>query len=133
MKQHLTLEEEIKKFGRFVTAKSLGIDVFEERTEHGELIRAYITSKALGGLICQSLEDTWTPCYPEKKNYPLKGRWFSPGRKRLPLKKCIRAVMDPDKYLKGVDEPGRQTAIKRAENLRNPLRAAALIAIMEKY
>lgn len=75
---------ETEKIMKFFADKKINVEIYREHyserdPEGHEPFRAYITSKPLGGLLAVNNGDGWLPAFPEKPNYPIKGRWFSPN------------------------------------------------------
>lgn len=127
------LAKEIEK--NLHTWEKLGIDCFGEHKtgEPDKPHRAYLCSKVLGGTLANNNGEGWIPIYPaEKENYPVKGKWFSPGSrtwKPTDWKTAVIASLDPGTY-QGMDEVGQKTAIDRAAELRDPFRAQVVIAMI---
>lgn len=118
----------------FFSSKNITAEVFKEHPSGNpdEPHRLYISSKSLGGLLAASNSDGgWLPIFPEKPNYPLKGRWYAPSRfHRMNWREALKASLRPEDYDFG-DPVGNRTARERAKKLRHPLRAAAMIALLE--
>jgi len=75
----MNLNHELTKIESVIRRHKLNIDVYKEHIAHEpqNITRLYVTCKSLGGLLLSNSGDGWTPCFPEKPNYPFKGKWFS--------------------------------------------------------
>ena len=105
----------------------------EDRSRIGEIVRLYITSPSLGGTLAVNHGDGWIPIFPEKENYPMKGKWLSPVKWISPeWRECVCAALLPDQYLStSVMGALYSGAIDRAAKLRHPFRAIAAAAILK--
>ena len=130
------LNQQCQEIYDWFASKNIDVDVFKEHPvgEPKNVIRGYISSKALGGLLAQSIDDLWIPVYPEKPNYPMKHKWYGSTKFKTDWKTAIKAALFPERFLKKVDETGFKTAIDRAGKLRSHIQSAVLCAILEdKY
>lgn len=116
----------------------LSIECFKEHhTGEGKRpFRAYLTSKILGGTLAVTYGgDGWSPVYPEKPNYPIKGRWFSPNTiqwKPTTWERAVMAALDPVNYTCFANIEAYETAKARAAKLRHQLRALGVIAMIKE-
>ncbi len=97
----MDLNHESNKIKKIIQGGNLNIKIFSEHitNEPQNITRLYITSKSLGGLLLCNNGDGWTPCYPVKKNYPIKGNWFSPSTiKENDWIKAMLIKLDPNSY-----------------------------------
>ncbi len=130
------LQKEIDEILEWFKSQSLDIDIYKEGYESkpaNEPFRAYITCKVLGGTLLTNHGQGWIPIYPVEQNYPMKKTWYSPGDrtwKPTTWQSALKACLDPKNYLHA-DSVGQKTAEHRAEKLRDPFRAACLLAILD--
>lgn len=113
----------------------LGIDCYTEHREgqEDEPYRAYLTSRALGGLLAQTVDGGWVPAYPDKPNYPIKGKWYSPSKREFNPKHwrhAVIAALDPALHNFG-SELGERLSRERAAKLRDYFRAQIVIALIK--
>ena len=131
-----------------IEAAGISLELFEEKvagtdspdkSRIGEIVRMYITSLPLGGTLAVNHGEGWFPTFPEKPNYPIQGKWYSPALRKIYAAKqswhdaVIDALM-PER-LSCQDRLDREVAlycVKRAQKLRHPLQAAAAVAILTK-
>lgn len=116
----------------------LGIDCFAEHPEGkpNEPHRLYLTSKTLGGTLAVNHGEGWLPLWPEKKNYPIKGR-FTGWSKQLgwthtEWMDAVSAALDPQPYLDSINQGFARIAKERAAALRDFFRAQVVIAIIKR-
>lgn len=129
-----TLNQEIEN--NLETWAKLGIDCFKEHPvdEPEKPYRAYLTSKTLGGTLAVNHGEGWIPIYPEKPNYPMKGRWYSPGSRWLKKESgnwehAITEALNP---IQQHDSTVLFNSAKdRAVKLRDPFRAQVIIALIK--
>ena len=117
-----------------VDALGLPLEVIQQETGSREVIRLYLTSKSLGGLLAVNHGEGWIPCYPDRPNYPYRGTWYSPSRPDWPptgdWRSAVCAALIPLDYWKNKPHTTQCIAIQRAERLRPQLRAAAVVALI---
>mgnify|MGYP001566258610 CR=1 FL=1 len=132
------LTQEAQAVDRDVTALGLPLEVFQQETGSREVIRLYLTSQSLGGLLAVNHGEGWVPCYPERPNYPYHGTWYSPGHQDwtpTDWKTAVMAALNPpDPWSQGSHphHPLKRLAVDRAQALRHPLRAAMAAAIIRQ-
>ena len=128
-----------------IESAGISLELFEEKvagtdspdkSRIGEIVRMYITSLPLGGTLAVNHGEGWFPVFPEKPNYPIKGKWYSPASRKIYTAKQLwhDAVIDalaPER-LSIFDTIGSKIAVERAQKLRHPLQAAAAVAILTK-
>ena len=121
---------------KLLAAAGIPGDVYSEHpiNQPGKPVRLYVTSRRLGGLLIANHGDGWLPIYPERPNYPMRGRWYSPSSRVFPAadwRDALKACLNPVRFLR-VDEVGQRTAEQRAAKLRPQLLAAVVIALLEE-
>lgn len=97
------------------------------------IIRMYVTSPTCGGLLAQNNGEGWFPCWPEKPNYPMKGRYYADARNTFEdWRDAVAEAVRPKSCENGryTDALGARVAVERAAQLRDPFRAAALLAVI---
>ena len=130
------LTKEARTTQQEVDALGLPLEVIQQETGSREVIRLYLTSRSLGGLLAVNHGEGWIPCYPNVPNYPYKNTWYSPGRPDWPptgdwkLAACT-ALIPPAEWQDGM-HPLKLLAVDRARALRHPLRAAMAVAIIQQ-
>ena len=119
-----------------VTALGLPLEVIQQETGSREVIRLYLTSRSLGGLLAVNHGEGWIPCYPSVPNYPYQNTWYSPGRTDWPptgdWKPAVVAALVPPADWQDSMHPLKRLAVDRARSLRHPLRAAMAAAIIQQ-
>ncbi len=131
------LQKEIDEILQWFKTQNLDIDIYKqgyEKKPADEPFRAYICCKILGGTLLVNHGDGWIPIYPEKPNYPMKGKWYGPSTHTwtpAPWRTALKACLDPAAYLHA-DDVGQKTAEKRAIILRDPFRTAVILAILRE-
>ncbi len=130
----ITFNDEIKDIESFIKKHRLDIDIYKETIENQKIIRFYVTSKVLGGLLISSSEPgIYNPCFPEKPNYPIKGKWYSPGHEKdiYPTwKAALKAALCPEKYFKSKVLTFKKLAIERSVKLRDKLRVSVMLSLL---
>src|SRR3972149_4284450 len=132
-------QEYRNRVAKEIESANIGLELLPElvsdspdKSEIGSCIRVYIISEPLGGTLAGNHGEGWIPIYPECPNYPLKGRWYSPGSARyIPRESWRDAVIDalqPGRIIEDLGHLGQrkstEVAIERAAKLRHPFRAA---------
>ena len=130
----LYLPKEAQTVQQAVDRIGLPLEVIQQETGSREVIRLYLTSKSLGGLLAVNHGEGWIPCYPARPNYHYHGTWYSPGRPDWPptgdWRPAVCAALIPLDYWKNRPHTAQSLAIQRAERLRPQLRAAAVVALI---
>lgn len=130
----MNLNQELIKIESVIRREKLNIDVFKEHVAHepDNITRLYVTSKSLGGLLISNGGDGWIPCFPEKPNYPFKGKWFSHSRnydENWVL--SILKKLNPDAYPDSFTDMGMMVGTERNAKNIDPFRRHTAIAIFK--